>query len=130
MVYVYPSFASDDMDYLNAFTGMLGNQNTALSGTPLVERENLANASESEIKRHLRPLIQQADILILLLGKNTHARRWVNYEIDVAESTKIPIVAVKLPLEYLGGLPKKLKDKVEIIPWDPSSIQSAIDRYT
>ncbi len=130
MVFVYPSFASDDRDYLNAFTGMLGNKNTALSGTPLVERENLANESESKIKSHLRPLIQQADILIILLGKNTHARRWVDYEIDVAESTKIPIVAVTLPIDNPGGLPKKLKDRVEVVSWDPSSIQSVIDRYT
>jgi len=128
MVKVYPSFSSEDYDYLQGFLGMIGNPNNPISGIPLVERENLENASENEIKQHLRPLIQQADIIVLLIGKNTHSRKWVKYEIDVALSEKIPIFAVKLPVPSRGGLPPLVKGKIELIDWDSRLIQSAIDR--
>ncbi|MFX0139042.1 MAG: TIR domain-containing protein [Candidatus Hodarchaeota archaeon] len=130
MAKIYPSFSSDDYDYLNAFLGMIGNPNNPVHGTPMVERRNLDEASESEIKNHLRPLIKQADVLVLLVGQNTHSRRWVDYEIDVAENYKIPIFATELPVSNRGGLPARLKNRVEIVPWNSRQIQSAIDRHS
>ena len=129
MVLIYPSFSSEDYDFLNGFIGMFQNPNNVLNGVPLLERENLEGHPKKIIKNALRPLIRQADLMILLLGKNTHSRKWVKYEIDVALKIKIPIFAVRLPIENPGGLPPILKGKVDIVEYNVRKIQSAIDRH-
>jgi hypothetical protein len=44
--------------------------------------------SETSIKREIRARIQEADFLIVLVGKFTHTRKWVDFEIRTALHTK------------------------------------------
>ncbi len=84
---------------------------------------------ESTIRRLLRMKMSWAGTVIVLVGKETHSRPWVNWEISEAERQGKNIVGV-----YERGL----KDKVELpealkkygtsqVGWDSESIISAIE---
>lgn len=85
--------------------------------------------SEATIRRLLRMKLRWAGQLIVVVGKETHTRRWVNWEIDEAHKLGMPIVGV-----YERGL----KDKVEIpekleehgtarVGWNADSVIDALN---
>jgi antiphage defense system Thoeris ThsB-like protein len=61
--------------------------------------------SDNTIKRLLRMKMRWASQLIVVIGKETHTRPWVNWEIEAAHKLGMPIIGV-----YENGL----KDQVEI----------------
>lgn len=61
--------------------------------------------SEHTIKRLLRMKMRWASQVIVIIGKETHSRKWVNWEIEVANQLGKPIVGI-----YENGL----KDQVAI----------------
>lgn len=61
--------------------------------------------SDRTIARLLRMKIRWAGQVIVVIGKETHQRPWVNWEIKIAHQLGKPIIGV-----YENGL----KDKVEI----------------
>jgi len=84
---------------------------------------------DSTIKRLLRMKMSWAGTVIVLVGKETHTRPWVNWEVEEAKKQGKNIVGV-----YEHGL----KDKVELpealkncatsqVGWDPESIINAIN---
>ena len=83
---------------------------------------------DATIQRLLRMKMSWAGSVIVLVGKETHSRRWVNWEIEQAHKQGKDIVGV-----YENGL----KDKVDLPPalekygtsqvgWDSGAIIAAI----
>ena len=69
------------------------------------DRLDKNKVSDNTIKRLLRMKMRWASQVIVVIGKETHNRRWVNWEIEAAHKLGKPILGV-----YENGL----KDKVEI----------------
>ena len=69
------------------------------------ERLDKKKVSDSTIKRLLRMKMRWASQVIVVIGKETHTRDWVNWEIEAAHKLGKPVFGV-----YENGL----KDKVEI----------------
>lgn len=93
------------------------------------ERLDKGLVKDSTIRRLLRMKMSWAGTVIVLVGKETHARPWVNWEIKEAKRQGKNIIGV-----YENGL----KDKVELpealvkygtsqIGWDSASIIDAIN---
>jgi len=122
MTSVYPVFASDDMSYKKDFISMLKNPNNVLPSTPEYEQDSLLFYSDNDIKNYLKEKIEKADIIVILIGNNTHSRKWVDYEIAVAKNLNIPIIGVRIPGSY-GNLNFDLKFIAE---WNVKDIQSNI----
>ena len=85
--------------------------------------------SDQTIKRLLRMKMRWASQVIVVIGKETHQREWVNWEIDAAHKLGKPVIGV-----YENGL----KDKVEIpenlekygasvVGWRAESVMGALD---
>ena len=85
--------------------------------------------SDNTIKRLLRMKMRWASQIIVIIGKETHQRKWVNWEIDAARKLGKPVIGV-----YENGL----KDKVEIpenlnkysaavVGWRSDSVISALE---
>lgn len=85
--------------------------------------------SENTIKRLLRMKMQWASKVIVVIGKNTHSRPWVNWEIAMANKLGKPIIGV-----YENGL----KDQVDVpdnlekyessrVAWRSGSIIDALE---
>ena len=93
------------------------------------ERLDKGLIKEATLKRLLRMKISWAGTTIVLVGKETHSRPWVNWEIEQAHRQGKKIV---------GIYEKGLKDNVDLpdalekygtsqVGWDPKSIISAIE---
>lgn len=69
------------------------------------KRLDQKKVSDQTIKRLLRMKMRWASQVIVVIGKETHSRPWVNWEIKVAHDLGKPIIGV-----YENGL----KDEVEM----------------
>lgn len=83
---------------------------------------------EQTIKRLLRMKMRWASQLIVVIGKETHSRDWVNWEIEQAHKMGMPIIGV-----YENGLsdkvdiPEKLLDYATArVAWRGESIIDAL----
>lgn len=68
---------------------------------------SLATKTEDDLKQELTARIKESDIVLVLIGSNTHSRKWVDYEVEEAVRLAKPIVAVKQDRSNIS--PKKLK---------------------
>lgn len=68
---------------------------------------SLATKTDDELKQELTARISESDIVLVLIGSNTHSRKWVDYEVEEAVRLAKPIVAVKQDRSNIS--PKKLK---------------------
>lgn len=93
------------------------------------QRWEQKKVSDQTIKRLLRMKMRWAGQLIVVIGKETHSRPWVNWEIEAAHKLGKPIIGV-----YENGL----KDKVKIpenlekygtsmVGWRPDSVIDALE---
>lgn len=132
---VFISHHHKDDIHVDNLTILLNNngydiRNSSIRAKPAnQERLDKGLVKDSVIKRLLRMKMSWAGTVIVLIGKETHSRSWVNWEIEEAHKQGKNIVGV-----YEYGL----KDKVEIpealerygtsqCGWDSSSIINAID---
>lgn len=84
--------------------------------------------SEKVIQRILRIKITWASTVVVLIGKDTHARPWVNWEIDQANAQGKRIVGVFARGGTEADIPPSLeKYSSAIVGWNTNSIMAAID---
>lgn len=132
---VFISHHHKDDANVDKLTDLLGKngyniRNSSIRAKPAnQERLDKGLVKDATIKRLLRMKISWAGKVIVLVGKETHSRPWVNWEIEQAHRQGKDIVGV-----YENGL----KDKVDLPPaldkystslvgWDSGAIISAIE---
>lgn len=126
MINIFISYKWEDRVYANGIDGLLNNPNNKFSYTTDREREDLRYKGEKQVKNYLRNKIKKCDLIICLIGQNTHNAIGVKYEIEVAKSLNKRIVAVRIP-ETTGGIPFMMKKwNVSLIEWNPKAIKDAI----
>lgn len=93
------------------------------------ERLDKGLVKDSTIKRLLRMKISWAGTVIVLVGKETHSRPWVNWEIKEAQKQGKNIVGVyEYGLKEKVELPDALKSYgTSQVGWDSDSIINAIN---
>ena len=93
------------------------------------ERIDKGLIKEATIRRLLRMKMSWAGTVIVLIGKETHTRPWVDWEINEAKKQGKNIVGVyEHGLKDKVELPNGLKDySSSIVGWDSSSIIDAIN---
>jgi hypothetical protein len=80
------------------------------------------------IKRLLRRKISWAGTVVVLIGKDTHSRPWVDWEIEMANKQGNRIVGVYTHGGTEADVPTPLeKYASSIVAWDSGSIMNAID---
>jgi len=84
--------------------------------------------SERVIERILRMKISWASTVVVLIGKDTHARPWVNWEIDKANEQGKRIIGVYVRGGTEADIPPSLEKYASaIVAWNTESIINAID---
>lgn len=93
------------------------------------QRLDQKRVSDQTIKRLLRMKMRWASQLIVVIGKETHTRQWVNWEIEQAHKLGKPIIGVfESGLPNDTPIPKKLEDySSAVVPWRADSIIKAMD---
>ncbi|MEO7313388.1 MAG: TIR domain-containing protein [Chitinophagaceae bacterium] len=84
--------------------------------------------SDRVIERILRIKISWASSVVVLIGKDTHTRPWVNWEIDKANEQGKRIVGVYVRGGTEADVPASLEKYASaIVGWNTDNIVSAID---
>jgi hypothetical protein len=84
--------------------------------------------SDEVLKRLLRMKISWAGTVVVLIGKDTHKRPWVDWEINKAKEQGKRIVGVFARGGTDADIPKNLKEySSAIVNWNTNSIMGAIE---
>lgn len=132
--HVFISHHHADDHLVSNMTNMLARngyeiRNSSIRAKP-ANQQRIKNGlvSDNAIKRLLRMKMSWASTVIVLIGKDTASRPWVNWEIQKAHELGKRIVGV---YEH-GGTQNDVPDKLEsyasaIVNWNTESIMSAVE---
>lgn len=132
--HVFISHHHADDQLVSNMTSMLGRngyeiRNSSIRAKPANRaRLNKGLVSDNTIKRLLRMKMSWASTVIVLVGKETHARPWVNWEIRKAQELGKRIVGVYERGGTENDIPPALENYADaIVNWNTESIVSAVE---
>lgn len=104
-------------------------RNSSIRARPANQRRlDKGLVSDDTIRRLLRMKISWAGTVVVLIGKETHERKWVNWEIEQANKQGKRIVGVFVRGGTDSDIPKAFeKYGSALVAWNSDSIISAID---
>ena len=132
---VFVSHHHKDDASVDGLSSMLSGKNYQLRNSSIrvnpdnQNRLDQKKVSDKTIERLLRMKMRWASQVIVIIGKETHTRSWVNWEIKVAHQLGKPIIGV-----YENGLKEKVEipenlDKyaTSIVGWRADSVIDALE---
>ena len=131
-VFISHHHADDsEVDKLTSLLSRTGHdiRNSSIRAKP-ANKERLRNGlvKPEVIRRLLRRKISWAGTMVVLIGKNTHTREWVNWEIEEANRQGKRIVGVYKRGGTEADIPAPLEKYASSIKaWDSKGIMDAID---
>src|SRR5947199_6942062 len=118
-------YHKDDTD-VSKLTNLLNGRgydvrNSSIRANPKnQERLRKGLVKEETIRRLLRMKISWAGKVIVLIGKQTHSRPWVDWEIRQANKQGNPIIGIYGPGATDADVPAALEEYgTKIVMWDP-----------
>jgi len=105
---------------------MLLNPNSPLNGTPISSREDVRNLGEKKVKDYIKEMLDQCAIMICLIGNVSHNSVWIDYEMAVATSKRIPIIGVQIPATTGGAPTLFISRRLPILNWDANDIAEEV----
>lgn len=132
--HLFISHHHKDDKIVDSFMSLLGGKgwdvrNSSIRAKP-ANQSRLDNGlvSDETIRRLLRRKISWASTVVCLIGKDTHTRPWVNWELDQANKQGKRIIGVYQQGGTEADIPTSLeKYATSIVSWNAKSIQTAID---
>jgi len=132
--HIFISHHHKDEKVVSDFLALIGGhgydiRNSSIRAKPKNQSRLDNNLVKDEvIKRLLRIKISWAGAVVVLIGKDTHTRHWVDWEIDKAKEQGKRIVGVFAQGGTDADIPQGLKDySSAIVNWNTNSIMNAID---
>ena len=124
---MFISYREINRAHRDGFIGMMENPNNSFSYTPEYSEEDIRYKGEQAVKNYIKEKMGLCNLVICLIGNDSHNSPWIDYEMDVAISQQKPIIPVRIP-NTSGGLPPKIR-YLPIIEWDSKEIQQQIYRF-
>jgi len=126
---IFISFRESDRQYREGFEGLLQNPNSSLKAIPISSREDVRHQGEAAVKIYIKKMLDESDIIICLIGNDSHNSKWIDYEINVATSKNIPIIMVRIPNTYGSGPLLFKKRNLPLVNWNINEIKREIKKY-
>lgn len=127
MAKVFISFDYQDIDSKKIIDNWT-NQNIGLDiSLSSEEGHNHLSKGENFVRNILRNKINSAQVLLVLVGNNTHNRPWVDYEIHHAKCQGLKVIWTQIP--KTNGAPPKEISKLTQTPFNITSIREAIRHF-
>jgi hypothetical protein len=123
----------DDQDVSNLTNLLAGRGYDIRNSSVRIKPENQRRMAENRvskdvIERILRMKISWASTVVVLIGKDTHTRPWVDWEIGKANEQGKRIVGIFARGGTEADIPKNLEAYASaIVNWNSDSIINAID---
>jgi hypothetical protein len=127
--HIFISHIHEDDEHVQGLKDLLAKQGMEVkNGSITKEKFNDAN-NEDYIKREiLKPRIEWASVLVVLVSRDTKNSDWVNWEIECAQDCGIRAVAVYEHGEAGVDLPEAAKDYADaVVCWNTDRIIDAIN---
>lgn len=131
--HVFISHHHADDEHVTKMTEMLSRRgyeirNSSIRAKPANQRRlEQGLVSDNTIKRLLRMKMSWASTVVVLIGKQTHSRDWVNWEIKKANELGKRIIGVYTRGGTQADIPPALEDYGNsIVNWNAESIIAAI----
>jgi hypothetical protein len=132
--HVFISHHHADDEHVTKLTDLLSRRgfeirNSSIRAKPANQRRiEQGLVSDKTIKRLLRMKMSWASTVIVLIGKETHSREWVDWEIKKANELGKRIVGVYTHGGTEADVPPALEDYAcAIVSWSTDSIIAAIE---
>ena len=132
--HVFISHHHADDEHVTKLTGLLARhgyeiRNSSIRAKPANQRRlDQGLVSDKTIKRLLSMKMAWASTVVVVIGKGTHSREWVNWEIEKANALGKRIVGVYTHGGTQADIPPALEDYGStIISWSAESIIDAIE---
>jgi hypothetical protein len=132
--HVFISHHHADDDHVTRMTNMMKRngyelRNSSIRAKPANQRRlDEGLVSDTTIKRLLRMKMSWASTVVVLIGKDTHKRPWVDWEIKKANELGKRIVGVYARGGTEADAPKALDDYESArVNWNSASIMDAIE---
>lgn len=118
-----------DEKYIDAFKEKLKGKYNLRDSSIVESNPNNATNPDYIKNEYLRPSIDWAGKLIVLIGKETKNSTWVDWEIEYADRKGYPIIVEDLPGSTEDDLPQSLQDCADsFISWNnDSGLHDAIE---
>jgi len=124
MAKVFISFDYQDIDSKKVVDNWI-NQNIGLDiSFSSEEGHSYLDKGENFVRKILREKINATQVLLVLVGNNTHNRPWVDYEVHHAKCQRLKIIWTQLP--KTNGAPPKEISKLTPVTFDMNSIRTEI----
>ncbi|MNC21073.1 hypothetical protein D3C81_1598730 [compost metagenome] len=122
-----PHYGKDE-EHIPRLIKMLESKNYVVRDSSIVETEPNNAKNIEYIKSLLRPKINWAGTIIVLIGPKTHERDWVNWEIEHAFENNKRIVGVFIQGATDSDLPDNFKDYGDAcVAWNSDKLEAAIE---
>jgi len=132
--HVFISHHHADDNHVTRLTDMLKRngydiRNSSIRAKPANQRRlEQGLVSDRVIKRLLKMKMSWASTVIVLIGKRTHSRPWVNWEIDLANELGKRIVGIYTRGGTAADIPSSFEDYGgALVNWNSSSLMDAIE---
>lgn len=132
--HVFISHHHADDHVVDSMTALLSKKgydirNSSIRAKPANQRRlEKGMVSDQVIRRLLRRKISWAGTVVVLVGKNTHSRPWVNWEIEQANKQGKRIIGIYARGSSQADTPPALeKYATAIVGWNTERIMAAID---
>jgi len=102
-----------------AYKGLLG-ENVKITSETIDNRQHGYVA----ILNHLRPMINGASSVLVLIGRDTHNHDWIRAEVELSNSYHKQLIVARIP-NTNGGIPSILVNR-NVIAFHPDSIKKAL----
>lgn len=121
-VNIFISHHHCDEKHIDAFKKKLEGKYDLRDSSIVESNPNNATNPDYIKSEYLRPSIDWAGKMIVLIGKETKNSEWVDWEIEYANSKGYPIIAEYLPDSTEEDLPQSLRDYADsFISWNNDS---------
>jgi hypothetical protein len=122
-----PHYGKDE-EHIPKLKKLIESKGYNISDSSIVETKPNNASNPDYIKSLLRPKIDWAGTIIVLIGPKTHERDWVNWEIDYANKKDKRIVGVYIQGATDADLPENFKDYGDAcVAWNSESLIAAIE---
>lgn len=125
---LFVSHKGEDENRIEDFKNLMKHKGYDFRDSSIKESEpNKANDEDYIKSKYLKPAIDWAGTIVVLIGQNTHKSDWVDWEIDYALKQGKKIIGVFLPGEKDATIPDSLQDYADsIVGWNSEKIDEAI----
>lgn len=126
---IFVSHYHSDAEHIEGMKNLLKKKNTEARDSSIYEAKAKNNANNPDyIKSLIRPQIQWAGTVVVLIGPKTSSSDWVNWEIEYAAEKGKRIVGVYLRGATESDIPEALKKNGDaLVAWNADKISRAVN---